>query len=136
MSIGVFAVFIVSNWLISTMLGYSGKFYEISTVTALALMPYIAVNIFNAALSNILTSEESMFLSIFTAIAVVWGVMVLVLGFSKIHETGIFGTVWLILLTLFGVAIIIFLVMVFFSLWQQFADFCTDVFREIIGILR
>lgn len=136
MSIGVFAVFIVSNWLISTMLGYSGKFYEISTVTALALMPYIAVNIFNAALSNILTSEESMFLSIFTAIAVVWGVMVLVLGFSKIHETGIFGTVWLILLTLFGVAIIVFLVMVFFSLWQQFADFCTDVFREIIGILR
>ena len=77
-----------------------------------------------------------MFLSIFTAIAVVWGVMVLVLGFSKIHETGIFGTVWLILLTLFGVAIIVFLVMVFFSLWQQFADFCTDVFREIIGILR
>lgn len=136
MSIGVFLVFIVSNWLISTMLGYSGKFFEILIVTSLALLPYIVVNIFNAALSNILTSEESMFLTIFSAIAIIWGMMIIVLGFSKIHETGIVGTVCLILLTLFGVAIIVFLVMVFFSLWQQFANFCTDIFQEIIGILR
>lgn len=135
-SVGLFVLFILSNWLICTMFSLSGKLTQIATVTSLAILPYIIANIFNSILSNFLTEEEGMFLTIISVLAIAWGVIIMFVGLSKIHEANIFLTLILVLATLLGIFVIVFLVLVFFSLWQQFIDFCTAVIKEIIGILR
>lgn len=135
-SVGLFVLFILSNWLICTMFSLSGKLSQIATVTSLAILPYIVSSILNTILSNFLTDEEGMFMTIITVLAIAWGVMILFIGLSKIHEANIVLTLVLVLATLLGIFVIVFLVLVFFSLWQQFIDFCTAVIREIIGILR
>ncbi len=135
-SVGLFVLFILSNWLICTMFSLSGKLTQIATVTSLAILPYIIANIFNSILSNFLTDEEGMFLTIISVLAIAWGVIIMFVGLSKIHEANIFLTFILVLATLLGIFVIVFLVLVFFSLWQQFIDFCTAVIKEIIGILR
>ncbi len=135
-SIGLFVLFILSNWLICTMFSLSGKLTQIATVTSLAILPYIIANIFNTILSNFLTDEEGMFLTIISVLAIAWGIMILFIGLSKIHEANVVLTFVLVVATLLGMFVIVFLVLVFFSLWQQFVDFCTAVIKEIIGILR
>ncbi len=135
-SVGLFVLFILSNWLICTMFSLSGKLTQIATVTSLAILPFIIANIFNSILSNFLTEEEGMFLTIISVLAIAWGVIIMFVGLSKIHEANIFLTLILVIATLLGMFVIVFLVLVFFSLWQQFIDFCTAVFKEIIGILR
>lgn len=135
-SVGLFVLFIISNWLICTMLSLSGKLTQIATVTSLAILPFVVSNIFNTILSNFLTDEEGMFMTIITVLAVIWGVVIMFVGLSKIHEASILVTVLLVIGTLLGIFVIVFLVLVFFSLWQQFIDFCTAVIKEIIGILR
>ncbi len=135
-SVGLFVLFILSNWLICTMFSLSGKLTQIATVTSLAILPYIIANIFNSILSNFLTEEEGMFLTIISVLAIAWGVIIMFVGLSKIHEANIFLTFILVAATLLGIFVIVFLVLVFFSLWQQFIDFCTAVIKEIIGILR
>ena len=135
-SVGLFVLFIISNWLICTMFSLSGKLTQIATVTSLAILPYIISNLFNTVLSNFLTEEEGMFLTIITALAIAWGVMILFIGLSKIHEANVVLTFVLVLATLGGMFVIVFLILVFFSLWQQFVDFITAVVTEIIGILR
>ncbi len=135
-SVGLFVLFILSNWLICTMFSLSGKLTQIATVTSLAILPFIISNIFNSILSNFLTEEEGMFLTIITVLAIAWGIVIMFVGLSKIHEANIFLTLILVLATLLGIFVIVFLVLVFFSLWQQFIDFCTAVIKEIIGILR
>ena len=62
--------------------------------------------------------------------------MILFIGLSKIHEANVVLTFVLVLATLGGMFVIVFLILVFFSLWQQFVDFITAVVTEIIGILR
>jgi hypothetical protein len=135
-SVGIFVMFIISNWLIATMFSFSGKLSQIATVTSLAITPYIVANIFNTILSNFLTSDEGMFLTIITSLAIAWGVVILFTGLSKIHEANFITTIILLVATVLGIFIIIFLILVFFSLWQQFIDFCTAVFNEFIGMLR
>ena len=135
-SVGLFVLFILSNWLICTMFSLSGKLTQIATVTSLAILPFIIANIFNSILSNFLTEEEGMFLTIISVLAIAWGVIIMFVGLSKIHEANIFLTLILVIATLLGMFVIVFLILVFFSLWQQFIDFCTAVFKEIIGILR
>lgn len=135
-SVGLFVLFILSNWLICTMFSLSGKLTQIATVTSLAILPFIIANIFNSILSNFLTEEEGMFLTIISVLAIAWGVIIMFVGLSKIHEANIILTLILVIATLLGIFVIVFLVLVFFSLWQQFIDFCTAVIKEIIGILR
>ncbi len=135
-SVGIFVMFIVSNWLLCTMCSLSGKFTQIATVSALAVLPYIVANIFNTVLSNFLTDEEAMFMTIISVLAIAWGVIIMFVGLSKIHEVNIVVTVFLLIGTLLGIFIIVFLILVFFSLWQQFIDFCTSVFKEFVGIIR
>lgn len=135
-SVGLFVLFILSNWLICTMFSLSGKLKQIATVTSLAILPYIVANIFNTILSNFLTDEEGMFLTIISVLAIAWGIIIMFAGLSKIHEANIILTLVLVIATLLGIFVIVFLCLVFFSLWQQFIDFCTAVINEIISILR
>lgn len=135
-SVGLFFLFIISNWLICTMFSLSGKMKQIATVTSLAILPYIFANIFNTILSNFLTEEEGMFMTIISILSIVWGIMIMFVGLSKIHEASIMLTFVLVVATLVGIFVIIFLILVFFSLWQQFIDFCSSVISELIGILR
>lgn len=135
-SVGMFVLFIISNWLICTMFSLSGKLKQIATVTSLAILPYIFASIFNTILSNFLTEEEGMFMTIISVLAIVWGIIILFVGLSKIHEANIMLTLVLVIATLLGIFVIVFLILVFLSLWQQFIDFCTSVISEIIGMIR
>lgn len=127
----LFALFVFATWAINTFLDGKGKLDEIVAVTAYSLTPYLASILINVLLSNILTLQESAFLSIFTAIGVVWSGLVLVMGMYAVQEYSFTKTIVSLVLSIVGMIIITLVIMLFFSLMQQSVSYLYSIFYEL-----
>ncbi len=127
----LFAIFVFATWAINTFLDGKGKLNEIVAVTAYSLTPYLASILINVLLSNILTLQESAFLSIFTAIGLVWSGFVLILGMYTVQEYSFTKTIISLVLSVIGMIIITLVVMLFFSLMQQSISYLYSIYYEL-----
>ena len=128
----VFVAFCTVNWCITSLLDGKGRFKEIACTTAYALIPYIACSYISCALSYFITVEESMFLTIISAVGFIWSAALILMGFKSIHEYSMTKTVLSILITLLGVVIVIFLCVLLIGLIQQIISFFATIYNEIM----
>lgn len=133
-SVGLVVLWIVANWLVSTLLGGKGKIKEIVIVTCYSLQPLILVDIIHTILTNVLLPDEAAFLGILSAIATIYFCIMLVIGMLKIHDYSMGKFIWTTLLTVIGMAIIVFLLIMLIILIQQFGAFIATIVTEIITI--
>lgn len=133
-SVGLVVLWIVANWMVSTLLGGKGKMKEIIIVTCYSLQPLILSGIIHIVLSNVLLPVEASFLSILSTLATIYFAIMLVNGMLKIHDYTMGKFVWTTVLTLFGMAIIVFLLIMLIILIQQFGAFVATLITEILTI--
>lgn len=133
-SVGLVVLWIVANWLVCTLLGGKGKLKEIMIVTCYSLLPLILEGIIYIVLSNVLLPVEASFLGILTTIATIYFGLMLVIGMLKIHDFSMGKFIWTTLLTIVGMAIIIFLLIMLIILVQQFGAFIVTLVTEISTI--
>lgn len=126
----IYGVFIVCNWLVSTMMAGSGKLRDIAIVTAVSLLPYMAGQVLRLLLSNVLLLDEAAFLSICTAVGVLWSALLLLRGMGQIHEFELAKTLSLLLFTLFAMLVVAFLLLLTVSLFQQMGLFVYTIWNE------
>ena len=93
----------------------SGKLKEIASVTAYALIPYIVSQAIRLILTQVLVAEEALFLTIVTAIGVIWSFILLFGGLYAIHQYSVSKTIANLLLTLFGMAVVVLIIILFFT---------------------
>ncbi len=130
-SVGLVVLWIVANWLVCTLLGGKGKFKEITIVTCYSLLPLIVEGIIYIILSNVLLPSEASFLSILTVIATIYFAIMLVIGMLKIHDFSMIRFIGTTILTILGMAIIVFLLIMLIILVQQFGAFVITLITEI-----
>lgn len=130
-SVGLVVLWIAANWLVCTLLGGKGKLKEIVIVTCYSLQPLILVGILKIILSNVLLPVEASFLSILSAIAAIYFCIMLVIGMLKIHDYSMGKFIWTTLLTVIGMAIIVFLIILLIILIQQFGAFVLTLITEL-----
>lgn len=133
-SVGLVVLWIVANWLVSTLLGGKGKMKEIIIVTCYSLQPLIAEGIIYIILSNVLLPDEASFLQILSIIATIYFCIMLVNGMLKIHDYSMGKFLWTTLLTVIGMAIIVFLLIMLIILIQQFGAFLATLVTEVLTI--
>ena len=133
-SVGLVVLWIVANWLVCTLLGGKGKLKEIVIVTCYSLLPLIIEGILYIALSNMLLPVEAGFLSIMKTISLIYAGLMLIIGMLKIHDFSMGRFLWTTLLTVFGMAVIIFLLIMLIILVQQFGAFIVTLVTEISTI--
>ncbi len=133
-SVGLVLLWIVANWLVCTLLGGKGKLKEIVIVTCYSLMPFIIEGVLYIVLSNVLLPVEASFLSILTTIATIYFAFMLIIGMLKIHDFSMGKFLWTTILTVLGMAIIIFLLIMLIILVQQFGAFVITLVTEITTI--
>ena len=131
-TLGVFFIAAVANWAITTLMDGEGSFKVIVTSGAYALMPVVFSNIIVTVLSKFLVEDEGVFLDYIEIIAWIWTALLLVIALQKIHDFSYGKTVSMILLTFLGVAIIVFLGVLIYSLYQQVSSFIVGLYYEII----
>jgi len=133
-SVGLVVLWIVANWLVCTLLGGKGKLKEIMIVTCYSLLPLILEGIIYIILSNVLLPVEASFLSILTTIATIYFGLMLIIGMLKVHDFSMGKFIWTTILTVLGMAIIIFLLIMLIILVQQFGAFVVTLVTEISTI--
>ncbi len=128
---GLVVLGVTANWMVCTLLGGNGRFKEIAVVTCYSLLPLIAERILHLVLTNILLPTEAEFLTILEAAAFIWFIFLMINGLLKIHDFSFGRLIGTTLLTLMGIAAIVFLLIMIFILAQQFYGFISTVISEL-----
>lgn len=131
-TIGIFLVFVISNWALCTLLDGKGTLKDITATTAYSLIPYIITRVIMVVMTNMFVQSESVYIQIVSVIGILWTALILILGMLSIHEFSLSKTIFALLLTVFGMMVIIFLAVLILSLFQQMVNFGTSVYKEIL----
>ena len=131
---GIVILWIIANWMVSTLLEGKGKFREIAVVTCYSLLPLIIEKAIRLVLTNVLLPTEASFLNILDAIAIIYFLILIIMGLIKIHDFSMARLIGTSVLSLAGVAAIVFLGITIVILVQQFGGFITTVVSEILTL--
>lgn len=123
-------LFTLSNWAVTTLAEGKGSFKDIFLVTCYSLMPLIIFQVITPILSHFMTLNELVYLQIIDGVGYGWMVLMLLLGIQEIHEYSGGKMVSTLVLTVIGAAIIVFIVLLFFSLLQELGSFVYSIYRE------
>ena len=126
-----FLILCLANWAMTTLFDGKGRFKDIYIGMCYALVPYILIQLPMILVSNMLTYEEGSLYSVMLSISVIWCAFLVFVGLMEIHDYGPGKTFIFIIVTIVGAAVIIFLILVFFSLLSDAVGFFVSLYREI-----
>lgn len=129
--VGVVILITVANWSVTTLFDGKGKMKDIFLMISYSLFPLILATGIGIILSNILTGEE---LGVYTLVLSIGGMLtgyMVFMGMISIHEYGLGKCILTILFTIVAAAIIIFVVLLAFNLFQTMYGFLYTIYQEI-----
>lgn len=127
-----FIVLCIANWAMTTLFEGKGRFKDIYMAMCYALVPYIIIQLPMILISNMLTYEEGSLYSVMINFSVIWSAFLVFVGLMEIHDYGPGKTFIFMIVTIVGAAVILFLVLVFFSLLSDAVAFFVSFYREIV----
>ena len=130
---GVFIVFVTANWCVASFMDGKGRFKEILCATAYSLQPYIFCLLISIPLSHMVSYDEEILLNIIMCIGVIWTIIVLLGSLSAVHQFTPGKMILSLILTALAMGIILFLLMLAFSLVQMIIGLIIAIVREITG---
>lgn len=130
-TVGVFVACVVCNWAVTTIMDGKGKMKEIWIFMAYAMLPYVLFSVAAIVCSNLLTIDEMVFYTVVQWIGILWTALCMVIGLREVHMYNLKKTFGTILVTVFGLVIIVVLVAIVYSVFSQFIGFITTVWSEI-----
>lgn len=120
-----------ANWCLTSLMDGKGNYKDIMMTSAYALTPYIILSSIAILLSFILTQEEGVFYDIILDFGYIWTAGLLFFGIMTTHQYSFWKNFVSVLLTIVGMAIILFIGLLFFSVIQQVVAFFNIIFKEI-----
>ncbi len=120
------------NWSVSTLLDGEGKPSAIILSTAYAIVPYTIVKLICIILSNVITLEQAMLITLPTAFALLWTAFLLFSSVVTVHGYSAKQAIGTIVLTIFAMAIVLFLAILVINLVQQMSYFILSIYNQLI----
>jgi len=124
-------LWVVANYLISTINEGEGSFKNVYVGTAYAFAPYIIFMPFLIIISYSLTLNEDFVFIIYERVVFVWTAIYFILMVLEMHRFSFMGMVRNILLTFFAIMVGSLGVLFVFLFASQVAEFSADIFREV-----
>lgn len=125
------ALICLANWSITSVTNGNGKMKEIFYVYCYALFPTLFLRMAGTALSNVVTLNESAFVTFFFVFAQVLLYFYLFLGLTVIHEYTFLRALFMVFLTILAMLIIVFVMALFVSLLSEFTWFIYTIIYEV-----
>ena len=126
------AIWCVGNWGLTTLFDGKGTMKKIYMGTAYALTPLPLIQFPLILLSNGITVEEGAFYYVFAKLAWIWAGLLLVSAMMQIHEYSIGKTIACIIASIGAMMIIVFLLLLFFSLISDAVSYFVSVYDELV----
>jgi hypothetical protein len=125
-------LFAVANWCITTLLDGEGSIRNIYICICYAMFPSIFISLAGIAVSNIIAIREMAILTVFDGLSTLWFGFLLFFGIGVTHQYKVKRNILSLLLTVVGMLVIIFIVMLFFTLMEKMYSFVLTLSNEIM----
>ena len=126
------ALFIVSNYLISSLMSGEGTFRAITINTMGSLMPIVIMMPWIILISNVLTLNEGFLYYFPLVVMLLWTLVLLFLVIKETHNFSVKQTFVNFLLTIIMMLILIVVIILLYLVFAQLFGFGTDLLKEVI----
>lgn len=126
------ALWVVGNWACTTLFDGKGRLGQVYMATCYALTPYPLMQFPLMIFSNFVTTDEVEFYGVLGVISLVWAGLLIVAAMAQIHEYSMGKNILFTVVSLFAMLVIIFILMLFFSMISQGIAYFISLGREIL----
>lgn len=130
-TVGIALVGCIANWAITTLVDGKGTFRNIFIYCAYSFIPSAVAAFIVTFISQYMILTEAVFVQAILLIGYVWTGILLFMGMMTVHSFTFKKTVVMLLLTLVGMLLIVFLLMLMAVLYSQVSSFLTTIMYEI-----
>ena len=126
------ALWVIGNWGLTTLFDGKGRLGQVYIATCYGLTPYPLFQIPLMIASNFVTIEEAQLFSVLSVISLIYAAILIVLGMGQIHEYSLGKNILFTVATLFAMLVMIFILMIFFSMISQGVSYFVSMGKEIM----
>lgn len=126
------ALWCVGNWALTTLFDGKGRLSQVYMATCYGMTPYPLIQFPLIILSNVVTVEEGAFYSVLSAFSIIWAAILILAGMSQIHEYKMSKNLLFTVVTGFAMLIMIFILLLFFSMISSGISYFISLGREIL----
>jgi tetratricopeptide (TPR) repeat protein len=131
-TVGLFVLFVVSNLAVAEFVHGEGKFWKVWVACAYAAVPHIAITAVVIILSHFMIIEEGIFLTWLTWVGAAWSIALVLAALREVHDYSAKQVVLSFVVTLVGMAVVVFLGVLLVSLFQQLYGFFRSIASELL----
>ena len=121
----------VSNVCFTSLMDGKGKLRDVYIAACYSTVPYILVTIVGTVVSYGMVSDELSLMLMVTNAALIWSVALIMLSGVSVHEYSFGKNLSVIVLTVFGIAFILFVLLIFTSLIGRMVSLFSSIADEI-----
>ncbi|TVP95660.1 MAG: hypothetical protein EA374_03435 [Acholeplasmatales bacterium] len=129
---GLFLLYVLVNYLVSTLLDGEGRFKDIFIASCYVLIPFILLTPPMTLVSNVLTYNEQFIYDFYNLIVVGWTLFLLVFSIKSVHNYKFWETFKTLLIIVFGMFILILIGLLVYSFIGQLLEFIASIIREVV----
>ncbi|MBP5331660.1 MAG: YIP1 family protein [Lachnospiraceae bacterium] len=126
------SLFVVGNWALTTLFDGKGRLGQVYMATCYGMLPYSVVMIPITILSNFVTVDEAQFYTTLNTISLVYAGILIVVAMGQIHEYSGAKNILFMFASLVAMLIIIFILMLFFSMISQGVAYFISLGKELL----
>ena len=126
-----FLILCLANWSMTTLFDGKGRFIDIYIAMCYALVPFTLIQLPLVFISNFLSFDEAAFYTVLMSFSNIWCIFLVFIGLMQVHDYSPTKTLVFLVVTVVGALIIIFLLLVFFSLLGDAVTYFVSLYREI-----
>ena len=127
-----FIVYVVANWCLTTLFDGKGTLKDIWMGTAYAMTPYVIIQLILIPMSNVVTEEEGAFYTVFSNFSMIWCGLLIIASVMMIHDFMLGKAFLSLIFSAVGMLIIVFLLVLFFSLISDGFSYLYSIYKETI----
>lgn len=122
----------LANWCFTSLMDGDGKLSDIFTATAVGTLPITICNFLQVPVSNFVSLEESGVYYTLASFGYVWAYIMIFFGMIVTHQYTVKKGIITTVMSIIGMAIIAFILVLIFFLMQQIFGFVVSVGTELM----
>ena len=126
------ALWCVGNWGLTTLFDGKGRLSQIYMATCYGMTPYPLIQFPLIIFSNVVTVDEEEFYLVLSGLSLVWAAILILAAMSQIHEYKMSKTIVFTFATGFAMLVMVFILLLFFSMISSGVAYFISIGREIL----
>lgn len=126
------ALWCLGNWGLTTLFDGKGTLKQVYMATCYGLTPYPLIQFPLILFSNMVTVEEAAFYFVLSGFSVLWAGVLILSAMMEIHEYTMRKTILFTIGSLFAMLVMVFILLLFFSMISQGVVYFVSLIREIM----